>query len=190
MATPSTLVFSSDAAKALVEKAGKAAQREKRAAEHFAAVQANEKAREESGENAVTKMQKKLDFLLWGIGTQFAVSETTGKMAEKLLDAAEEAKVLVDAGKPSTMPEASWVSFLESVEVAQGTGQRHKAAWADLNSIKEAAEARGDIVEIRDGEVVVLESATGSTLVRNFIIFGGVAALVGGAFWFWTKRRG
>jgi len=142
-------------------------------------------AQEASGEAAVRRLWKKLNFAIWGISTQTAVSRQSAALGDKIMRLVQEGELLVEGGQPDTMPAAAWDSFRESLAVGQSWAQRHITAWRQMQeyAARETPERGMAIVTGRPAP------PPESHLVRNLAIAGGVALVGGLGYWFWTKRR-
>ena len=146
-------------------------------------------ARIASGEEAVRQLSRKLNFAIWGLSRQNAVSDQSAALGEKILGLVTEARTLVAAGQPDTMPDAAWDTFREAIAVGESRAQRHITAWQQMQAY--AARATGQpagTVAITRGTTTAITSQP-SHLGRNLTIAAVVAALLGGGYWAWQRSR-
>jgi hypothetical protein len=153
-------------------------------ADRLAAAARVREARIASGEDAVRKLQKKLNFAIWGISTQTAVSAQSAALGQKILRLVAEGNALAAGGQPDTMPAAAWDAFRESLAVGESWAQRHIAAWRDMQEYTASAGPAAGMALVT-GRAPAPESH----LLRNLAIAGGVAGTLGVGYLIISKLR-
>lgn len=159
-------------------------EQQRRIDDHFLAANRQRTAKVESGERDIELFNRKLDFLLWAVGTQSQPNQTTFNGANAILQHAQLGQQLAARGRPQGMSEVAWLDFTEGLAGAIDLAERHIAAYQQL----QAGGGQGS----RPAPGFESTPNAASQGPNWFVLGGGVLVLAGavyGGYRWWKARK-